>query len=524
MSKSFGDGSSLDLTGTGSAYVRVSTDQQDTLRQYKSIHSFEAHHKVRINRRHWYEDEGWARDAADKRPAFQEMIKAAEDGLIQWIVVDRLDRFGTKSAKQLMHYLYRLNEAGCQLFDATGRDWTATDDSTEISSLIEGKRAAQEPRVLSARVLGGKATKAEDGHWQGGPVRLGFDVACFAYTTGPHMELWRVVFEGKEKRMKAYPDGRPPERFDGKGNFPPHQKKLEYLRIVPSQDQARIDAAISVFKRYATEAISPTTLAHYLNKLKFTNSYGGIFQGHHIDQMLRDPIYRGYYAWNRSHHGKFHKYTKGQPVPELNLDERVSKNDAAEWIWSRQLFDPLVGEQTWNAVRAKLDPKLKRAKAPRSPALFLSGLVYCANCGERMVAGPVRKPKGQHNYFCSTYHKAARAARRSTDESRSASLRECKCLRNCVYQSELDKLVDRFFEETEIRLNVLADGIGPNTSRLDAEEIGTWRGFVEGIAQLTEYLAKHHPDEYAAILKEDEAQHAEDEAAMRTSAGSPGGN
>jgi DNA invertase Pin-like site-specific DNA recombinase len=83
---------------------------------------------------HWYKDEGWARDTADERPDFQQLMKLVEAGRIQWIVVDRLDRFGTKSSKQLIVYLYRLEEAGCRLFDASGREWTGDDDATEISA------------------------------------------------------------------------------------------------------------------------------------------------------------------------------------------------------------------------------------------------------------------------------------------------------------------------------------------------------------------------------------------------------
>lgn len=203
MSKANGDG--LDLTGTGAAYIRVSTDLQETERQYSAIRTFEKRYSVSIPKHHWFKDEGWARDKADTRPAFQQLLKLADVGAVKWIVVDALDRFGTKSAKQLMHYLYRLEEAGCRLFDVNGKDWTAEDDGTEITALIEGKKNAKEPKDKSHRVLGGKAEKARAGEWQGGAVRLGFDVACYHRETDK--ELWRVVFEGRDKRLKVFADG-----------------------------------------------------------------------------------------------------------------------------------------------------------------------------------------------------------------------------------------------------------------------------------------------------------------------------
>src|SRR5262245_30243934 len=114
----------LDLRGAGAAYIRVSTDQQDTDRQYAAVHAFEKQHGVSIPVQNWFKDEGWTRDAADQRPDFQRLMKLAESGLVRWIVVDARDRFGTKDAYQLVHYLYRLRECGCRLFDAADKEWT----------------------------------------------------------------------------------------------------------------------------------------------------------------------------------------------------------------------------------------------------------------------------------------------------------------------------------------------------------------------------------------------------------------
>jgi hypothetical protein len=192
--------------------------------------------------------------------------------------------------------------------------------------------------------------------WQGGPPRLGFDVACYSRKTDE--ELWRVVFEGFNKRLKVYPDGRT-ERFDGEGNFPAWQNKgkppPEYLQITPSRDRSKIDAAVCVFERFAAESVSHTALAHYLNKLGHRTAQGNLFVGYQIAAMLEDPIYLGFYTYNRVHFGKFHRWTEGQAVLELNYDEKQSKNDKADWVQShKRLFDPLVDRPTWDAVQKKL--------------------------------------------------------------------------------------------------------------------------------------------------------------------------
>lgn len=490
----------LHLTGTGAAYIRVSTDHQDTLRQHNAIHVFEKEHGVKIAEDRWYEDQGWARDTADRRPQFQKLLGDVEAGRVQWIVVDNLDRFGTKSTKQLGHYLYRLEESKCRLFDVTGRDLTGDDIATEITTLVEGKNATAEVRKLSSRVQGEKAGLARNGEFQGGDVRFGFDLACFARST-PEKELWRVVFEGHHMRLKVYPDGRE-ERYDGPGNIPSHQKKSEYLQIVPSVHKGRVEAAVRVFERYATEDVSPTALARELNTGGFTTNRGGAFDGHHVEHMLADPIYIGYFQWNKMAQGKYHRFKGGMPVPELNLDRNITRNDPADWVQStRRLFDPLVRLETWTTVQEKLGGRGKRPKAPRTPELYLSRLVYCGHCGCQMVGGR------NLEFVCGTYHKAARL-RRAT---------ESPCRRNGVYQSEIDAYIERYLAETQTKLEVLTavpDG-KHLTDPLWSEHDTSWAGFAEGVKRLASYLATHHPDEYAAILREYEAQRAHERAEMR---------
>ena len=491
---------SIQLTGTGAAYIRVSTEQQDTVRQYDSIGTFTTKHKAAIPEHNWFKDEGWARDTADHRPEFQRLLKLAEAGAVRWVVVDKLDRFGTKDPHQLVHYLFRLRECGCKLFDVSGKEWTGADIATIITAVVEGEKSKGEQTEKSHRVLNGKIAGARAGEWQGGHVRLGFDVGCYSRETGK--EVWRVVFEGKDKRLKVYPDRRA-EPYNGVRNFPQSQPLTEVLRVTPSRDKAKLDAATSVFKRYARESLSFTVLAKHLNDLGFRSSTGNKFHGHHIGHMLADPVYLGHYTWNKTHHGKFHRYTDGRTVAELNYDEKVTANNKADWVQSHRLFEPLVDTETWAAVQAKLDGRTVRAKAPTNPSLYLSGLLHCANCNGRMVVGPKRKQTkkragltdGRLEYLCGTYQRYV------SGKNRDDETRQCPCLRNGVFQDVLDGYVDRYLEETGQRLKILTAGTEQThlTDRLEEQQLTTWDGFCDGIGRLEEYLAKHHPDEYGAI-------------------------
>ena len=530
------NGTTLNLTGDGAAYVRVSDDQQDTSRQYASIRAFAERHGVTIPDHLWFKDEGWARDTADRRPDFQRLVSLAESGKVKWIVVDALDRFGTKSTKQLFHYLFRLEEAGCRLFDVAGKEWTGEDDSTEITAWVGGKQSVREQRDKSHRVQGAQAGYAKAGEWQGGPPPLGLDLACCS--EGSDTELWRVVFEGGEtvgwkedkrgrkrpvkkiKRLKVYPEGsgKAPEQFDGSG-FPAREES-QILRITPSRDQSKVDAAVSVFKRFATETISFTCLARDLTKAGFHTATGGFIQGNHVERMLRNPAYTGRFAWNRRHVGKFHRYKGSQAVLELNFDEKESDNDTEDWVISdRELFPPLVDKETWEVVQkrlAQLDQG-KRTRAPQTAEEYLSGLVFCGNCGRVMNVHPVRRKSGtRYEFFCSTYH-------RHTVSKRA---KESPCFRNSIFQSGIQTYIDSWLEEVPNRLEMLMRDVNGalksgSLPDLRVEKVDEyWRDFGQGLNRLTAYLAQHHPAEFAAIVEEDKARRAE-ELASRDSPSTP---
>jgi DNA invertase Pin-like site-specific DNA recombinase len=509
------NGNGLRLTGAGAAYLRVSTDRQDTERQLASIRAFLERHGVSIPAAHWFEDHGWERDADAERPEFNRLLALARAGKLAWIVIDRLDRFGTRSAKRLFGYLGDLEEAGCRLFDAGDREWTGEDDATELTAWLGGKTSTKEQREKSYRVLGGMARCALAGEWLGGPPRLGFDVGCFDRATD--RELWRVVYEGREVvgttrrrgkdrptyrvlRRKVYPDGRE-ERLDGSVVFR-QSKDTEVMRLTPARDAARREAARGVFTRYATEAVSFFDLAKWLNSLGIRNSFGGLFQSNDIRKLLSDEAYLGYPCFGKRRTGRFHRHSRdGIQELEPSLRGKDTASDPADIIRSsKRWYEPLVDRRTWATVQAKLAGRTKATYSPKSPALYFAGLVHCAGCGKPMVAR-----KDRLEYYCSTWDK---------HRTRGA-LADSPCLRNGVRQSVLEEYASRYLEETGKRLALLTGGdAGHLTDHLQEQAQGAERSFFAGLTRLARYLAEHHPDDYNALLREQE-----EAAAVETIAG-----
>jgi DNA invertase Pin-like site-specific DNA recombinase len=506
----------LELTGTGGSYLRVSGDRQEVERQTASRGAFEKRHGVKISAAHQYEDD-MPRDLSAKRPDFQRMLKAVKAGRLQWVFIDHIDRFGFADEWELAKRLVEFHEAGCKLLDARDDDWTAKGLMSFFKVGLAGHASHESQVTTSHRSLGGMIVKARAGEWQGGPPKLGFDIACFDRAT--NSELWRVVWEGRDitgrterkgkmrpvyfvRRLKVYPDGRT-ERMDGNVVFRT-SKDTQMMRIVPTRDGARLAAAQGVFGRYAAEAVTFFDLAKWLNGLGIRNSFGNLFQSRDISKMLTSEDYLGYPTFSKRRNGRFHR-VKGGNVAELEpeLYGKDTANAPDDVIRSaKRWFEPLIDRPTWDAVQKKLGRRDKPKHAPKNPGLYLAGLVVCAGCGRPMVA---RADRGE--YYCGTWDKCRTRGR----------LGDSPCLRNGVKQGVLEGYVERYLEETGRRLQLLTEDLdaGHLTGRLGEQAGEAWGAFLKGIDRLTDYLARHHPDDFAALLRAAAERHAEDERVLR---------
>jgi DNA invertase Pin-like site-specific DNA recombinase len=516
MPQANGNGPHLD--GPGAAYVRVSGDDQETERQHEAARAFERRHGVSIPPEHYFEDHGWARDQAARRPAFQRLLGKADAGLVRWIVVDQIDRFGFADQWELAEMILRLRKAGCRLYDTRGDEWTARDLLGFIKAGIAGSQSHEEQVQKSYRALGGKVKKAREGEWMGGPPRLGFDVGCFDRASGE--ELYRVVFEGREqvgttlrkgkqrpvyfvRRLKVYPDGRS-ERLDGKVVFR-LSKEAQALHVVPTRDKAKLAAAQGLFQRYAAERVTFFELAKWLNSLGVRNSFGRMFQAVDVVKMLSDEVYLGTPTFSKRRNGRFHRHSAAGGVTALEAELR-GKDTAclpADVIKSgRRLYEPLVDQATWDAVQKKLGGRDKAAHAPKNPAMYLSGLVACAGCGLPMIARAESR-----EYCCGTW-----------DRHRTrGALAECPCQRNGLKQADLEHYINHYLPECRKRLRLLQEGAGDGSlvHRLEGQQQASWQAFLESCDRLTGYLCAHCPDDYNALLRGEEEARAEAEAVLR---------
>jgi DNA invertase Pin-like site-specific DNA recombinase len=424
----------------GVAYLRISGDKQDLTSQRQSIDRWLQLHGLTVQC--YYEDVG-SRDLAYKRESFQRLLRAVEAGLVDWIITDSKDRFGTRSAYEFGKFATFLQEHDCQLWSVTQGCLTDEDAVTEILAAVDSVRSRDEQKARSQRSLRGKIAAVQRNEFQGGYPPLGYDVGCF----GKDGQLkWSVYYTGHHQRLRLWPDGRPPERYDGKGNFPARDKG-DVLRLIPSHDKQRVEIVRQIFKWFATESITLRGLCTRLANLRISPVVGEGWYSSRLGPMLRNPAYLiGSGVWNKKGHGRFFEYRDGQyqEVPRIRGRAKTGRNrPQADYIRPLAEAQGLIDRHTWERVQARLAGKHRPEKAPRNPALWLAGLLYCGHCGRRLAGWHQKSDKtAPLSYCCANYRQYGKA-------------NPFGCQLHRVRAEVIEQLLERYLEESGQRLETL---------------------------------------------------------------------
>jgi DNA invertase Pin-like site-specific DNA recombinase len=391
-------------TGTrGAALLRVSDDdKQDHRRQHITIQSWLDRHGLPPVT--WILDAG-SRDLADRRPEFQRLLRLVEQDTLDYVVVDASERFGVKNIWEYGKFICTLREHDCELWSVAQGLLSSDDAVTSILSAVNSVRSKEEQVNNSQRTLSGMVAAARRGQWNGGLPPYAFDVVAHA---PDGKEKWRVLYTGRFNRLRVWPDGRR-EPYNGKGNFPPTDKG-DVLRLAPSCDAQRVEAARQIFTWYAEGGLSVHALARRLNALGIPPVVGQGWHTTRLRQMLRNPAYVvGQTVWSKNSHGRFLHWQDGtyQPVPRVK-DRPVAFRPHSEdqYIYPEGQFEGIIDRNLWDAAQARLRSARRSVQAARSGDLWLGPLLFCGGCGKRMIGWHQRSCKYTPvSYTCGTYRR-----------------------------------------------------------------------------------------------------------------------
>ena len=233
------------------------------------------------------------------------------------------------------------------------------------------KRAADKPDVCKPRgILVEKQmpVRPVEGNFLGGHRPYGCDVVAF---NAEGKEVWRVVYQGHDRRLKVYPDGRP-ERFDGKRNRPP-KALYETLKYRPSILDERVKYVRLIYRWYTTESITAGQIASRLNDLGVSPVFGPLWHQGVVKYLLANPVYVGRPTYNKQSNSRFMEFTGGQ----VKTAERKPSRKRAEADHIRpekQEFKPMIDPDVFDKAQAKLAATKTRAYSPEDRRLMAQGL------------------------------------------------------------------------------------------------------------------------------------------------------
>lgn len=478
------------LSGSpGAWYVRISLDdsKQDVTSQRMEIERWLERHHLKVPREYRFEDaEGYTpRHRPDDRPEFQKLMRAIEAGLVKWFVVSHQYRIGGKDQWHYASIIQQFRVKGCHVWTVEDHLLSADDALAFFQGGIVASTSREEQLAKARHVLRGQRAKALRGEWMGGYVPYGLDVIC---RDRQDKERWRVRWHGHFIRALIHPDGST-EEFNGKGNFPAHHPG-ETLWLTPSGDSARVEAVENIFRWYATESLSTYQIARRLNDLGVKPTYSDLWLGCHVATVLRNTAYIGLPAWNKQGGGEFLE-DDGVQVREVVKATGRRERPRSAWMQPKEpIFEPMIDKVTWDAVQEKL-AKPRKARAPKTPEMYMAGVIVCAGCG-RVMRGQRRPNFCQ--YSCYTYDR---------DRKNPSG-----CLRNAINQNLIEAALDRYFQDAGQTLEVLQKvqdtGDVSLLSSLENRMGETWNSVGELVNRMTDFYTRHgclDPDVFRPIYE-----------------------
>lgn len=231
----------------GACYIRVSTDNQTEFSpdaQLKAIRKYAENNEILLDNDYIFIDEGISGRKADKRPAFQEMIKIAKSKPKKFdvILVHKFDRFARSREDSVVYKSLLKKECNIKVISITE---SIEDDkfSVILEAMLEAM-AEYYSLNLSDEVKKGMTEKATRGQYQSTPP--------FGY---------------------SIKDG--------------------ILQII--DDEANIIKLI--FEKFTSKEMNILQIAKYINNLGYRTHRGNLFENRTIEYILTNPVYVGYARW-----------------------------------------------------------------------------------------------------------------------------------------------------------------------------------------------------------------------------------
>lgn len=328
-----------------------------------------------------YEDEGFSGGNLE-RPEFKIMMQQAKKKKFTAIVCYRLDRI-SRNIGDFANLIEELNELHIS-FISIKEQFDTSSPMGRAMMYIASVFSQLERETIAERIRDNMLELSKSGRWLGGNTPTGYLSESVS----------SVTIEGKVK--KAYK-----------------------LQLIP--EEAKL---VQLIYRKFLETGSLTQTETYLIQNGYKTKYGRLFSRFAIKGILANPVYmiadREAYEYLREKKVDLsaEKEDFDSSCGVIAYNRTLQKPGKAhelknmeEWIVAVGKHEGIIPGSMWVSVQRLLEQnKSKNYRKPRSNVALMSGILFCADCGDYMrpkLSGRYNEQGEQiYSYLCSMKEKS----------------------------------------------------------------------------------------------------------------------
>ncbi|SCG82673.1 putative DNA recombinase Stage IV sporulation protein CA [Proteiniborus sp. DW1] len=326
-------------------YARQSRDKKDSI-SIESQFEFcmkEVPEGVEVRK---YKDKGYSGKSIE-RPEFQKLLKDIEKGIIEKVIVYRLDRMSrsTLDFARLMDYFKKYNT---EFISTTEKFDTSTPIGKAMLSIVM-VFAQLERETIQQRITDNYYERGKKGMFLGGNVPFGYELI--------------------------------PTRIDG--------KKTNMLSPTNS-----LGYVVDLYNKYVNSRASLKSLAFDLNEREIKTRFDNYWDSAKISRLLKNPVYvkadidvYNYYKnMGCILHNDISEYTgeNGLYVYGNNVSTSTKFQNLEGYHVVLAPHKGVIDSNTWLKCQHKLSKNKQIKNSGKSKYSWLSGLVKCKQCGYSM--------------------------------------------------------------------------------------------------------------------------------------------
>jgi site-specific DNA recombinase len=412
-----------------------------------------------------FEDPGIPGSEIEDRPGLMALVEfveaeAARKRPIRVIVVWDLDRLSRASSIRTAAVLDRLMSAGVTRI-YTPEGWIDLENESDVL-LFHVKQdfsRAAFSKSIAKNVTRDALERAAKGWLVAGRPRYGYR-PVYVIRRDP---------SGKERRT---PTTLEPDR----------------------EEPARVETVKWMFHQYATTADSLGDLTRKLNDMgpevappprpcrcrKDGTIRPAVWKRDTVWDMLTDSIYVGDKSWNVNQQGKYYQSAGGEvrPVGGRSGKKQWRRAPEEDRVIVHGAHPAIIDRETFEAVQKKLAASRWKRTTPQAGGgdWLLSGVVFCGECGKRMVGHTQRHRRKDRVY---TYR---RYICRTNFREGGGNCRSCAAEQDLIVK-EVARIIKDAFTDPK-RLQALEDELKELTKRQDKEAVKERKTIERRLAEL----------------------------------------